>query len=166
MVVLPPSSSLFWKGKEDLDGKRAGGRNYDRRPVASLTDDASLRSRLRAQKDGTTPAGPQMRQPPRGGTWVGSTCDISKFYEMQVLVSLFDRIRVECFHDAALDIEMVSPMPSITRLHTTMHMDLTSFRSSGNIMDSENHTNFTTLHMSMSCSVVNTSILFASHVWS
>nr|KAF7417065.1 hypothetical protein H0235_011596 [Vespula pensylvanica] len=114
MVVLPPSSSLFWKGKEDLDGKRAGGRNYDRRPVASLTDDASLRSRLRAQKDGTT-----------------------------VLVSLFDRIQVECFHDAALDIEMVSPMPSITRLHTTMHMDLTSFRSSGNIMDSENHTNFT-----------------------
>lgn len=54
MVVLLPSSSLFWKGKEDLDGKRAGGRNYDRRPVASLTDDASLRSRLRAQKDGTT----------------------------------------------------------------------------------------------------------------
>ncbi|KAL2742304.1 hypothetical protein V1477_009933 [Vespula maculifrons] len=25
-----------------------------------------------------TPAGPQMQQPPRGGTWVGSTCHISK----------------------------------------------------------------------------------------
>ncbi|KAL2746779.1 hypothetical protein V1477_005149 [Vespula maculifrons] len=26
-----------------------------------------------------------MQQPPRGETWVGSTCDISKSYEMQVL---------------------------------------------------------------------------------
>ncbi|KAL2726931.1 neurotrimin-like isoform X2 [Vespula squamosa] len=31
--------------------------------------------------------GPQMQQPPRGGTWVGSTCDLSKFYRMQVLPS-------------------------------------------------------------------------------
>ncbi|KAL2737490.1 hypothetical protein V1477_012446, partial [Vespula maculifrons] len=29
--------------------------------------------------------GLQMQQPPRGETWVGSTCDISKSYCMQVL---------------------------------------------------------------------------------
>ncbi|KAL2720822.1 hypothetical protein V1478_009868 [Vespula squamosa] len=33
------------------------------------------------------PVGPQMQQPPRGGTWVGSTCNISKSFEMQVLPS-------------------------------------------------------------------------------
>ncbi|KAF7399828.1 hypothetical protein HZH68_008420 [Vespula germanica] len=29
--------------------------------------------------------GLQMQQPPRGGTWVGSTCDISETHRLQVL---------------------------------------------------------------------------------
>ncbi|KAL2732797.1 LOW QUALITY PROTEIN: uncharacterized protein V1477_015038 [Vespula maculifrons] len=34
-----------------------------------------------------SPVGPEVQQPPRGGTWVGSTCDTSKTHRLQVLPS-------------------------------------------------------------------------------
>ncbi|KAL2721576.1 hypothetical protein V1477_020396 [Vespula maculifrons] len=34
-----------------------------------------------------SPVGLQMQQPPRGGTWVGSTCDTSATHRLQVLPS-------------------------------------------------------------------------------
>ncbi|KAL2721579.1 hypothetical protein V1477_020399 [Vespula maculifrons] len=34
-----------------------------------------------------SPVGPKVQQPPRGGTWVGSTCDTSETHRLQVLPS-------------------------------------------------------------------------------
>ncbi|KAL2713855.1 hypothetical protein V1478_016412 [Vespula squamosa] len=52
-------------------------------PQFGLKGKASRNAKFRVE----SPLALQMQQPPRGGTWVGSTCDISKSYEMQILPS-------------------------------------------------------------------------------
>ncbi|KAL2726579.1 neurotrimin-like isoform X2 [Vespula squamosa] len=44
-----------------------------------------LRSLKHPMRKGISLVGPQMQLPPRGGTWVGNTCNILKYSIMQVL---------------------------------------------------------------------------------